>query len=240
MQAENTAHEISQVKKKRKNKPESTLSSFSENKIMLVKYGYLRIHKGLNHSCQIVLTTVLHYRHTLLFYLYICWYYSCIYLCTYTQKRVREDSREKAGELAGRDSGDMGAQPQGSLSTSLSSAERWLSGRVQTPWVHNQPLPGRKGKDLLKQHSLLFHNQNLIHPLKVIFPWYCSWMINPSEWKHSYLSNCKKTQKPQTICSKQQSSLNDIKGHWLFLLNLCFSDQISWLPLEILSIPWSK
>jgi len=40
---------------------------------------------------------------------------------------VREEFGEKAGELADHDSGDMGARLQGSLSTSLSSAERWFS-----------------------------------------------------------------------------------------------------------------
>ena len=44
------------------------------------------------------------------------------------QKGVREEFGEKAGELADHDGGDMGARPQGSLSTSLRTAERWLSG----------------------------------------------------------------------------------------------------------------
>lgn len=42
-------------------KTEPTLSPFSENKIMLIKYGYLGIHKGLNQTWQVVSAAIFYY-----------------------------------------------------------------------------------------------------------------------------------------------------------------------------------
>lgn len=61
MQAENTAHKISRVQKNTQNQQNLLLSPFSENKVILVKYGYLGIHEGLNQGWKVVPTTIFHY-----------------------------------------------------------------------------------------------------------------------------------------------------------------------------------
>lgn len=52
---------LNKCKKNPQTQTESALSPYSENKVILVKYGYLGIHKGLNQGWQVVPTSIFHY-----------------------------------------------------------------------------------------------------------------------------------------------------------------------------------
>ena len=159
MKAENTAYTISQVKKKPKTEP--TLSPFSENKLMLVKYGYLWIFKGLNQSWQAIPTTIFHY--CCLIFLSLC----LLILFLYMHSQIHTEGGE--GRVW-RESWWACRSWQwwhGSTTAGVSQHQSQLCRAmvflgVWTLWVLKWPLPQREGNDLTKLHSLLFHNQNPI------------------------------------------------------------------------------
>lgn len=140
---------------------------------------------------------------------------------------MREEFGEKAGELADHGSGDMGARPQGSLSTSLSSAERWLSGGLWTLRVPKYSLPHRKGT-ILKSCMLCSSITKIPYSLyKFLFH---GITLEQSASRNgniaTYTTGRKQLKKPkQTIYSKQQrfSPVSMMyKWYWLFLITFVF------------------
>ena len=161
MQTGNTTHNVSQVQRKKKARTHFKFlfrEQANASKIRILgnsqRTNYMRVSSS-HHYFSLLLYLIILSLCLLILFLYVPAHIHTLLW----QKGVREEFGEEAGDLADRDGGAMGARPQGCLSTSLSTAERQLLGG-QTLRVPKRPLPCRKGNDLIKLHSLLFHKQN--------------------------------------------------------------------------------